>query len=258
MNFTSSDLKDLQDETVPIVRTAGEYILKYWNKINNISYKDKRDVATNVDVEVEEMMREKLKKIFPEAGFIVEEGKTEKELVYNWCIDPIDGTKNYANRLPMFSTQIALVKKNDSVLGHVFNPCSNQFFSASLGNGSFLNNQKVIAYVRSDPRECILDIDVRGFDNDTLWKLKIFSKLARKFYRVRLAGGFMMVYIIIGGIDGFLTLDRGVKLVDLLPGEIIIKEAGLKAEFVKLENNRKIFIAANQSLFQLLKTEIAI
>lgn len=253
MNLTSSDLKDLQNATTPIIKEAGKYILQFWNKTKNISFKDKRDVVSNVDVEVEENVRSKLKKIFPQAGFIVEEGETEKLPLYNWAIDPVNGTKNYVAQLPMFSTQIALLEKDNPILGHVYYPVVNHFFSASLGNGVSLNGNKIVIHDQRGADESIIDIDFGGHDVEIDWKLEIFKKLSKSFFRVRVFGDVVTSYLVTGAIDAFVALNAKVKVVDLVPNIILAREAGLRSDYINLKNNRKILISANKTIFVLIE-----
>src|SRR6266446_2402853 len=92
MELSKEFLFDLQYSTAALVKDVGIYIYEQWQKEHTVSYKDFRDVATEVDVEAEKRLREGLQKLFPEAGFIVEEGKDAKKK-YNWIIDPLDQTK---------------------------------------------------------------------------------------------------------------------------------------------------------------------
>src|SRR3990167_5437018 len=126
MDYTAADLKELEKTLEPIVKQEGEFIRRSWDSIASVSFKDKRDVVTNIDIEVENRLKEKLRKLVPEAGFIVEEGVSEKKEVYNWIIDPVDGTKNYVHQFPLFDTKIALKKGDEPILGQIHFPASSQ------------------------------------------------------------------------------------------------------------------------------------
>jgi len=256
MNLSSAELLDLENKLNSVITFAGEYIKDSWNKISDVVYKDARDVVTNVDISTEELLRKHLSNLLPEAGFIVEEGITQKKAEYNWAIDPIDGTKNFANHLPLFVTQVALMKGDNPVLGIIYNPLSNQLFSASLGNGTRLNGKNVMYTKRNNISSSIIDIDFGGSDDEIDHKLKITYSLAKKCYRIRIYGGIVACYLITGAIDVYIILNKKNKLVDLAPNMIILKEAGVMVDFVDVPHYKKVLVCAGQTLFEEIKSTL--
>ncbi len=253
MTLSKKDLQDLQRLVEPIILSAGVKILNSWNSIQSVTYKDKRDVVTNVDIEVENYIRSKLEELLPEAGFFVEEGKSNKMKKYNWAIDPIDGTKYYASLLPFFVTQVALLEKDEPILGLVLNPVTNQLFSASRGNGTLFNGVKTVAKARSSMEQSMIDLDFGGPDDEINTKTNIFNALAQKFFRVRIFGGTVVSYMITGAIDAYIVLNKKNKLVDLAPNKIILTEAGLRADYIHVPDYKHIFCSASKSLFEMIK-----
>lgn len=250
MNLTTKDLADLQKQAEPFILKAGEQIKNAWYNIKEIRYKDKRDLATNVDINVEEYLREKLSRILPEAGFYVEEGINESKKTYNWTIDPIDGTKYYAGLFPIFVTQVALLKNNKSVIGLIYNPISNQLFSASKDNGTYFNCKKVVLDSKITIEKSIVEVDFGGKDNEINKKVTLLNKLIKSFYRVRMFGGTIVSYIITGAIDAYILLNKNNKLVDIAPNIIILNEAGVKTDFISIGGYKEIFVAANELLYE--------
>jgi myo-inositol-1(or 4)-monophosphatase len=253
MILTQLELKSLEKKVSPLLINAGKFIMANWESNHKLNYKDKRDFASEIDIKVENSLRKNLHKLLPQAGYIVEEGKTQKLFHYNWLIDPIDGTKYYVNKAPMFLTQIALIKNDIPVLGQVYNPVSNQLFSASLNNGARLNGQKIFDKTRKRLDESIIDIDFGSHDEELSWKLKILSSLANVFYRIRITGNYLFIYLATGAIDASVNLHKDTKLVDIMPAIIILKEAGLIADFVKINKNRNILIGANKKIYEHIK-----
>lgn len=244
---------ELLDHCQKIVKQQGKYILKSWNKIGQTSYKNVRDIVTNIDVEVEKKLRKDLRRLLPEAGFIVEEGKTERKKTYNWVIDPIDGTKNYASQMPMFVSQIALVENDQPILGIVYNPVSDQLFSAAKNQGTYLNNKKCLIKKTISLNSAIIDVDLGGSSQFDDWRLSVLSKLIEKYYRVRIFGGIFTAYLVTGAIDGYIVLDNRIKQVDYLPNIIIAQEAGYKIAYVGSSINQKFLIISHPSIFQKIK-----
>jgi len=253
MILHDKEIAELLSHCRKIVKEQGKYILKFWDKIGKTSYKNLRDVVTNIDVEVEEKLRNKLHGLLPEAGFIVEEGKTEKKKIYNWVIDPIDGTKNYANQMPIFVSQIALVENNGPILGLVYNPVSDQLFSAAKNQGTYLNNKKCLIKKTILPKSAIIDVDFGGNNQFNSWKFSVLSKLTETFYRIRILGGIFTAYLTTGAIDGYVVLDNSIKQVDCLPNIIIAQEAGLGVDYVIAPIGQKFLVMANHSIFPTLK-----
>jgi myo-inositol-1(or 4)-monophosphatase len=254
MEMNREELKKLEICSRDILQRAGDLIFNSWSNIQTIHYKDRRDVVTDVDVKVEEYLRDELGKLIPGAGFIVEEGVTKEALEYNWVVDPIDATKNYANNLPMFVTQVALLYKNELLMSQVYNPISKQFFSAVKGNGATLNNNPVNLYARTLPNESIIEVDFGGIDTIINEKVNVLSALFKKYYRVKVSGACLFsAYILTGAIDGFVILDPKIKSVDYLPYHLLFKEAGLITETVKIGTDYKIHITSNSHLFADLK-----
>ncbi len=258
MDNNTEQLKQLEKKTGQILLSAGKFILDSWNKIESYTYKDKRDLSTDVDVKVEEILRRELGSLLPNAGFIVEEGISSKDEEYSWVIDPIDATKNYASKLPMFVTQIALLYKDEPILAQVYNPVSQQFFSASKGNGTTLNDTPVAISKRSSMDEAIIEVDFGGKDATLENKLVVLQKLFREFYRVKVSGACLFsAYILTGAIDAFIILDPKIKSVDFLPYFLLFKETGLQVRELEFAESR-IYLVSNPSLMDqllnLLKT----
>ncbi|MEX2379573.1 MAG: inositol monophosphatase family protein, partial [Vicingaceae bacterium] len=117
------DLKSLCLDVVELSREVGMNI-----KIEelNVSRKDIEEKSLNslvsyVDKNAEKKIVDRLAELLPEAGFIAEEGTSDKKgETYNWIVDPLDGTTNFLHGLPVYSVSIALQRKGEIVLGVVY------------------------------------------------------------------------------------------------------------------------------------------
>lgn len=246
MNLSQDDLKGLLRSTETIIKEVGSYIRENWEKVHTVTLKNKRDSVTELDIEVENKLRSKLNALLPSAGFIVEEGKTERLAEYNWVIDPIDGTKNLVGRLPLFITQLALLRNETPILGQMYFPVPDHLFSAAESTGSFLNGIKLIPEYRTDPQAAIIDLDFGGNDDRVEWKLKIVSLLIKNAYRVRMFGGFGTPYLLTGAFDGFVDFTRPNKqkyIVDNAPKVIILKEGGVRLNHIIAAGQEVVFAA---------------
>ena len=257
MPLSDNDIKNLMNESREIAIQSGAMIVKNWHSLKKIQLKDKRDISTNIDREAENFIREKLKKLYPQAGFMVEEGVSNISTEFNWVIDPIDGTKEYIADVPMFYTQFALNYKEEPILAHIYQPISGQLFSTSKNTGAFLNGKQIVSVTESVPENSIIDLDIRG-NTDCELKAKIFSRLIPHFYRVRICGGRFSPYLITGHCDAILDIFRDKKFVDVIPRILLYREAGLKAEYIEIQPKKKILICANEKLFHTISQLVTV
>ncbi len=253
------DLKEIAAAVRPHVVVAGEMIAKDWNEQHFASYlKDERDVVTDTDVTIEDYLRVALAKILPEAGFIVEEGVTDKKTEYNWAIDPIDGTKYFAANTPLFYTQISLLQGTEPILSFVYQPVSKQLFSAIKGGGAYLNGKLLTPKFETDIKRAIVEFDTGGLQGEAnAWKLDLIKTLLGHIYRPRFSSGFLSMYLVTGAID--ISLDTNVSypptiknIVDLSSHKLIITEAGFKEETIDFMGH-KILVWTSEKLLGEIK-----
>jgi len=261
IDINQEELERISKYCIPAVQNAGDYILGNWNNTKSLTYKDMRDVVTNVDVEVENMLRERLAAILPDAGFIVEEGDSAVSEGYNWAIDPIDGTKNYATGAPLFYTQIALLKQYSPVLSIVYNPLSKQMFRAIKGGGAYLNDLRLAPNNHATISSSIVDIDTGSLNRpEDAWKLELINKFATHAYRLRITAGFFGLYISTGAVDIFIKANLHSPLtikeiVDTTPHMLIMEESGHKPHFL-IYKDSSILICTSDSLFEEVQKSI--
>ena len=142
-------LKNINIEDIKSVALeAGDAIMEIYNKDFSIEYKDDKSPLTQADLKSNEIICNKLQKLYPNIPIMSEENKqTEYEIrknwEYYWCIDPIDGTKEFIKKNDEFTVNIALIHNNTPVLGVVYAPAIHEMYSAKKGEGSFLNGQKL-------------------------------------------------------------------------------------------------------------------
>lgn len=249
-------LKKAMNYLTPVIKEAGEMVLGSWGKIEVVNQKDKRDIATKTDVEVENFIKRKIMSKWPDHGFWGEEGdRVNSQSSYQWLIDPIDGTKNYINLAPFFQVHIALVFENEPILGIIYQPVAKQFFSAVEGGKTYLNGKIILQKEPVPLDQSITDIDLGGLADKKIieknWiKAKLYEIIERS-YRVRISGGSFAIYLVTGAMDAYVDL-AGSKPQDLAARIIIMREAGYKVEQIKTPFGEKI-IAAREPIFSELK-----
>jgi len=113
-----------------------------------VEYKDDKSPLTKADLKSNEIICKRLTELYPKIPILSEENKEvaykeRKNWEYYWCIDPIDGTKEFIKKNGEFTVNIALIHKNKPVLGVVYAPVLNDIYFAKEGFGAFKNNTKL-------------------------------------------------------------------------------------------------------------------
>lgn len=133
------------EKIIDTVKKAGEIVLSAHNQESAVTAKEgKKNFVTKYDVAVQEFLFEELGKLFPEAEFVGEEGADNFESnALRFIIDPIDGTTNFMQDFRCSCISVALCRENDVIAGVVYNPYTNEIFSAEKGKGAYLNGKKI-------------------------------------------------------------------------------------------------------------------
>jgi myo-inositol-1(or 4)-monophosphatase len=141
----SINLPSLHSQILPLIQEAERIALDHFEGELEVSYKpdetSRVSIVTQVDMQIDELFRQGLGELFPEAGFITEEHQPTEAREYTWVIDPIDGTTNYSRGMPFFGISVGLWQGNQPVYGCISLPVLNQRVHGYLGGGVWLNDQ---------------------------------------------------------------------------------------------------------------------
>ena len=208
---------------------GNEILIENYDNIQKISSKGRKgDLVTNVDLEVEEKIKDFLVTKTPNISIHAEEsGRLIKSSDLTWCIDPLDGTTNYSHGYPFFGTSIGLLYKDDPILGAISVPYLNELYYACIGKGAFCNDKRISV---SNPSTLLDSLLVTGFSYDRFEiednNYAEFCYLTHKTRGVRRGGAAAvdLAFVAAGKVDGY--WERGLEIWDLAAGAIIVKEAG--------------------------------
>lgn len=211
---------------------AGRFLKMNIGKIKQIEHKqgEERNLVTEIDKKAEQLIIDKIKKRYPGHDFLGEESGSHKTVSdYKWIVDPLDGTTNYTHGLPIFCTSIALEYKGDIVLGVIYDPNSEELFTAEKGKGAFLNNRRMRVSGTTRLMESLI---VTGFPYDIKENpynaVQHFSNFLMECQAVRRLGSAALdlSYVACGRFDGFweVTLNSW----DMAAGVLFVEEAGGK------------------------------
>lgn len=200
----------------------GEFRISNKEGINNL--------VTEADHAAEKAIFEVIQREHPDHYILSEEtGEIVMDSSYKWIIDPIDGTVNFANGIPICCVSIGLEHDGQMILGAVYNPFLNELFFAQKGFGATLNDKKIQV---SDETELIKSCLVTGFPYTYLdtpnGPLQVFEKLIRKGVPVRRLGSAAidLCWVAAGRFDGF--YEHKLQAWDSAAGFLIVEEAGGK------------------------------
>ena len=152
-------LKDIElEKIVAIAKEAGDAIMEIYKKDFTVEYKDDHSPLTEADTKANEIICSALEKLYPNIPIMSEENKqTEYEVrknwEYYWCIDPIDGTKEFIKKNGEFTVNIALIHKDTPVLGVVYAPAIDEMYKAKKDEGAYKNGQKLPLTTNQHPEE---------------------------------------------------------------------------------------------------------
>ena len=215
---------------VKAARRAASIITRASTQLDllTVNTKSPNDFVTEVDRAAEQAIIEVLRDAFPGHGILAEEsGESGPESEFTWIIDPLDGTTNFIHGLPQYAVSIAQTK--NGVLEHavVYDPNTNEMFTASRGAGAFLNDRRIRVSRRTRLNEALIGtgFPFRQFDNVDAY-LAMFKELTQKTAGIRRPGAAALdlAYVAAGRLDGF--WEMGLSPWDMAAGVLLIQEAG--------------------------------
>jgi myo-inositol-1(or 4)-monophosphatase len=141
------------------IREAGKMAMDLALKGFDVQVKHDRSPVTTADLEVNRILREMKDTHFPDDGWLSEESPDDPARLGKarvWIVDPIDGTKAFVNRLPEYCISVGLIEAGIPVLGVIFNPSTDELFSATVGQGLRVNGHSVGPAVPAEGRSQVL------------------------------------------------------------------------------------------------------
>lgn len=213
---------------VSAAKAAGAIQIANVGKDLGISSKStESDLVTRVDKECEALIRSMLLGTFPDHAILGEEDGNVGEGEFQWIVDPLDGTVNYAHGFPFFCVSIGLELRGERVVGVVFDPNRNELFHATLGGGAYLNDSAIsVSHIAELGGRAML---ATGFPYDTaaaMDALEVFKHFLALGLPVRRPGAAAidLCYVACGRIDGF--FEYKLQAWDCAAAILIIEEAG--------------------------------
>jgi len=236
------------NKVIQISKKAGEIVREGFGKNFSIEYKTNiSNLVTEIDKKSEALIIDFIKKEFPVHSVLAEEsGEHGTSSEYLWVIDPLDGTTNFAHRLPIFAVSIGVQKNGETICGVVYDVTRDEIYSSEKGSGSFRNGEKLHVSTNDDLRKSVL---VTGFpyniseNPDHAIERFIASLKAARAVRRLGSAAIDFCYVASGVFDAFWEVH--LHPWDICAGKLIVEEAG---GVVTNFNNEKIDIYSKQIL----------
>jgi myo-inositol-1(or 4)-monophosphatase len=217
--------------TLELAREAGELIVDQRNNAElTHQYKNGQELVTNADLLADKLIIESIKASYPSHHILSEESSPEAVSIADldaplWIIDPIDGTVNYAHGHIQSAVSIAYVEAGKIQHGVVFNPFTDEMFSAELGGGAHLNGKAISVAGESNLRRSII---ATGFpyDKETIEPiLKRVSAVLRECADIRRLGSAALdiCWLAAGRLDGYY---ESLSIWDFAAAQLVAREAG--------------------------------
>ena len=246
---------------VRAARSAGNVISRSMARLDSISVqvKDRNDFVTEVDREAENEIIGILRKAYPDHAILAEESGQTSGDDFQWIIDPLDGTTNFLHGFPQFAVSIALRHKGRLEQAVVYDPLSQELFTATRGAGAMLNDRRIRVSNRSSLDGALLGT---GFPFKAQHHLDTYLDMFRALFPrsagIRRAGAAALdlAFVAAGRLDGFWEI--GLSTWDMAAGILLIQEAGgLSSDFSGGHNYLESgnLVAGNPKVFaEILKT----
>lgn len=228
--FTLMDFVLLMDQALKVTGGAAQFIKSQAGKVEaaSIEVKSRNSLVSYVDKEAEQILVKGLREIIPSAGFITEEATVDQiTSEFTWVIDPLDGTTNFLQQIPVYSVSVGLLHHDEIVMGIVADIEQNDVYYAWRGGGAWRNGESIHVSECTDVSDSVVATGFPYASRDVLPQLTAtfdyFLKNARGIRRLGSAA-IDLVYVACGRFDAY--YETSLNPWDIAGGIIIVQEAG--------------------------------
>lgn len=221
----------LMNIMVSAARKAGRSLARDFGEVEQlqVSVKGPANFVSAADHKAEDIIYRELSKARPDYSFLMEE---RGEIVgadetHWWIVDPLDGTTNFLHGLPLFAISIGLEREGQLVAGVVYNPISDDLFTAEKGKGAYLNDRRLRVAVRKSLADALVTTGIPHLGragHPTF--LRELESVIKEVAGVRRTGSAALdlAWTAAGRFDAY--WERGIKPWDLAAGILLVREAG--------------------------------
>ncbi len=216
---------------IKAARRAGKIITRYLGDLDTLKIHEKglNDLVTLVDQAAENDIIDTIRRAYPNHAILGEEtGYHTGSDEFVWVIDPLDGTMNYVHGFPHFAVSIGIKYREQLEHGVVYDPLSQDLYTASRGSGAQLNDRRIRVSKHNSLEGTLIGTSFPYHDRPKNLDehYKIFKDVFTLCADVRRTGSaaLNLAYVAAGKLDGF--WETGLKEWDMAAGALLVKEAG--------------------------------
>ena len=227
--LSSVELEQLTAVARRAAEAGGEQLRQHFGRLQQVREKGRSgDLVTEADHAAEAAVLALLEAETPQIGVLAEEsGRRPRPGELEWCVDPLDGTTNYAHSYPLFATSVGLCWRGQPLLGALAAPGLEQLYWAAPGLGSWCNGSRLAVSACPSLEQALL---VTGFAYDRRSRLDNnyaeFAWFTHRSQGVRRGGSVALdlAFVAAGKLDGI--WERGLSPWDLAAGAVLVEQAG--------------------------------
>ena len=230
-----------------IAKIAGNAIMEIYNKDFKVEYKDDESPLTEADTKANEIICGKLLELYPNIPIMSEENKQidykiRKNWEYYWCIDPIDGTKEFINKNGEFTVNIALVYNGVPVLGIVYAPAIECMYKSKKGQGAFKNNIRLP--IQRDDEDYII-VASRSHMSDETQKFVDSLEIKKEKKMISKGSSLKLCMVADGTADIYPRLAPTMEW-DTVAADAIVRESGKRS--YQYDTNNEVLVYNKENL----------
>src|SRR5471032_2672154 len=235
---------------VKAARAAGKIMRDNWHLPKRVNSAEAHDIKLELDVRCQKLITKILEKEFPEISLLGEEGDSgDANAEYRWVVDPIDGTVNYFFGMPHAAVSIALQRRKEknhkTILGVIYDPFTDELWTATLGGKTKLNGRVVRCSKRSRVSDSLVAMGFSKSKENLEKSLPHLVRLSRRAKKIRILGSaaLELAYVACGRLD--LYVERTINLWDIAAGALIVECSGGEVYLKNLPDGRLRMCADN-------------
>lgn len=215
----------MPDGLPEVIRKTRPMLLPYWGNVEGSKKaRDEYSLVTELDLAIEQYLREELEKIEPETAFVGEESGGSRDAERFWLCDPIDGTLLFSRGLPFCTVQLARIERGTVTFSVIYDFLNDVLFHAVRGHGAHRNGERIRISEREPERSIIiLETKLHHEPQNILRAEKIEDRIQ---VMRSLVAGYEFTMVATGKVEGRVCVDPWGKDYDYAPGSLLVEEAG--------------------------------
>lgn len=234
-------------------QAAGELLRAHFEKPLTVNVTTAHDIKLEVDVLAQDLITKILLDRFPAHALYGEEGIVgDQSSDYQWVVDPLDGTVNFFYGIPHFCISIALRFRGEVIVGVIYDPIREEFWSGAKGKTATLNGKEVQVSRRATLAEAVVSIGLAKTSATIDAGLPLLQEMVHRVRKCRMLGSAALdlAYVACGRLDAY--IEQGISLWDIAAGWLLVECAGGRVEMKpRSDQPDKFSIVASSGLLEL-------